>query len=383
MKLSKLLLTILLSLFISFPSLQAQTNFRVMWYNVENLFDTEDDPKTDDNEFLPSGERHWTGKRYRHKLQQLSKVITAAGEWQTPALVGLCEVENNTVLTHLLTRTPLREQHYRYCLTDGSDTRGIQVALLYQRDKFAYISHASCPIRSAVRRERPTRDILHVCGKLISGDTLDVFLCHFPSRSGGEQETKGYRADAARTLRTLCDSIHNERQTPLLLLMGDFNDTPADKNMRDVLGAQPFHKGIQPADGKASGLSLYNLFADASLFPYPGSHKYQGEWHQLDQIIVSGSLLGTPHRPVRLLPESIRLFAPPFLFAKDKTQRGLRPKRTFYGFRYERGFSDHLPLLIDLECTAILPPPIGQPLCLAAIPRWQGQNRKQAPVPVR
>ena len=135
----------ILTLF-SLPS-QGQTDFRVMSYNVENLFDTKDDPLTADNDFLPSGNRHWTPGRLYHKLQQLAKVITAAGEWSTPALVGLCEVENDSVLVRLLNTTPLRRQHYRYCMTHGQDTRGINVALLYQRDKFLYRGHAEHPVR--------------------------------------------------------------------------------------------------------------------------------------------------------------------------------------------------------------------------------------------
>jgi predicted extracellular nuclease len=341
---------LVLLLTITFSCVQAQGDFRVMWYNVENLFDTEDNPLTDDNEFLPSGNRRWTKKRYRHKLQQIAKVIIAAGEWQTPALVGMCEVENDSTLTHLLGRTPLREQHYRYCITSGSDKRGIQVALLYQRDKFAYLGHTSHPVRFTKRREKPTRDILHVWGKVVSGDTLDVFLCHFPSRSGGEEKTEAYRLDAARTLRMLCDSIRDERQTPLLLLMGDFNDTPVNRSLRDILGAVPFdspERGTTlPRKGGREG--LYNLFAGASRLSYPGSHKYQGEWSQLDHIIVNENLLA-PSGNLCLQPGSIRLFTPSFLFTPDPANHSVRPFRTFYGFRYEGGFSDHLPLVVDFK----------------------------------
>ena len=142
----------ILTLF-SLPS-QGQTDFRVMSYNVENLFDTKDDPLTADNDFLPSGNRHWTSGRFYHKLQQLAKVITAAGEWSTPALIGLCEVENDSVLVRLLNYTPLRRQHYRYCMTHGQDTRGINVAFLYQRDKFRYQGHTEHPVRFTRKQGR-------------------------------------------------------------------------------------------------------------------------------------------------------------------------------------------------------------------------------------
>lgn len=337
------LLVILLSGILSVNA-QKEVPFRVLWYNVENMFDTADNPKTEDDEFLPEGNRHWTPKRYYHKLRQLAKVITAAGEWDTPALVGLCEVENDSVLTHLLTRTPLRHQEYRYCMTKGSDTRGIQVALLYQRDKFACIGHTSYPIRTTGKHHKPTRDILHIWGMIATGDTLDVLLCHFPSRYGGEKETEKHRMDAARTLRSLCDSLHTIRNIPQLLLMGDFNDLPQDKSIRQTLAARPLPADIVITPER--NLVLYNLFADPSHLQLPGSHKYQGEWNQLDQIIVSTNLISPTHS-IRLQPASIRLFAPLFLLTKDKTWRGIRPKRTYYGYTYEGGYSDHLPLSVD------------------------------------
>lgn len=317
-------------------------DFRLMWYNVENLFDTVDDPLTNDNEFLPSGNRRWTNKRYNHKLQQIARVINAAGEWGTPAIVGMCEVENDSVLNDLLTRTPLRNQHYRYCITTGSDTRGINVAILYQRDKFAYISHQSVPVKYREGRKKPTRDILHLSGRVISGDTLDIFACHFPSRSGGEKESEGFRLDAALTMRLLCDSVIAVRQSPNLILMGDFNDTPKNRSITEVLGAVPF------STESVDEATFYNLFANSKQFRFPGSHKYQGEWSQLDQIIVNKNL--TPKdNSFHIIPESIQIYAPEFLLKKDKTQRGLRPKRSYFGFKYEGGFSDHLPLLVDFK----------------------------------
>lgn len=321
-------LTILSLLLCCFLPAGSQS-FRVMSYNVENLFDTEDDPLTDDNEFLPTGNRRWTGKRYYHKLQQIAKVITAAGEWDTPALVGLCEVENDTVVTHLLSRTPLRNQHYRYCLSDMSDKRGIRVALLYQRDRFRYLGRQSVPVRFKSRKTPLTRDILHVWGEVITGDTLDVMVCHFPSKYGGEKESEFQRMDAARTLRHLCDSLTTARTRPHLLLMGDFNDPPGSRCMQ-----------------YATGSDLCNLFADKRRLETRGTQKYQANWSQLDQILVSPSLLD-PASKIRCLPESARNLSFPFLLTDDKTWQGIRPRRTYHGFKYEAGFSDHLPIVVD------------------------------------
>jgi endonuclease/exonuclease/phosphatase family metal-dependent hydrolase len=328
-------LPILIILLCTFQA-TAQSPFRVMFYNVENFFDTDDDPLTADEEFLPSGNRRWTTGRYYNKLQQIAKVISAAGEWDTPALAGLCEVENDTVLTHLLRRTPLRNQHYHYCITKGSDVRGINTALLYQRDKFKYIEDRSIPVRHHSAAARPTRNILHVSGEIITGDTLDVFVCHFPSRYGGEKESEARRMDAVHTLRRQCDSLMLIRKNPLILLMGDFNDLPDSESMRAVAGKE-----------------MFNLFTDHTSQSVRGSHKYRSEWNQFDQILVHKNMLSDRSK-IRLMSESAGTLCFPFLFTKDKIWRSERPFRTYHGYKYEGGFSDHLPVIADFS--VLLPP---------------------------
>ena len=317
--------------------------FRVISYNVENLFDTADNPLTDDEEFLPQGSHHWTPKRYNHKLQQIAKVITAAGEWTEPALVGLCEVENDSTLDHLCRRTPLRTQAYRFVSSETDDPRGIRVALLYQRDQFALLGHTSLriPFRGGKKLSRP---LLHVWGKIATGDTLDVFVCHFPSRSNGQLESEPFRIDAARHLRRACDSLYQLRQHPHLLVMGDFNDTPTDRSMVEGLKAHPYVAGLAPH--AIDTLTLYNLFATKRTGQPKGTHKYRGEWSQLDHFLIDASFL-QEKAPFRLHPEGIRIFDADFLWTTDKTYQGRRPLRSFYGFTYEGGFSDHLPLIVD------------------------------------
>ena len=305
-------------------------DFRVMFYNVENLFDTVDDPETNDDEFTPSGARRWTPRRYNAHLNQTAKVVLAVGEWDTPALVGLCEVENDSVVIHLINRTPLRQQNYRYCITTGIDPRGINVVLLYQRDKFQYIEHQSKRIPFS-QPNRRSRDILHVTGRIISGDTLDVFVCHFPSRSGGEKETEQARLDAAGYLRHLCDSIYSQRKKTCILVMGDFNDEPTDKSIQMILNSNDSQR------------DLVHLFADKKTLNNPGTYKYQSEWNQLDQMMISRSMASY------LKDGSPRIFNPSFLLTSDRTNRGQRPKRIYYGFKYEGGFSDHLPIVADFR----------------------------------
>ena len=326
--------------FFLFP-LQAQEEepvlFQVMSYNVENCFDTADNPDVADEEFLPSGERYWTEGRYYRKLQHIAQVIQSAGGWNTPALVGLCEVENDSVMHHLLTRTSLRQLDYRYCITHGQDRRGINVALLYQRDQFRWLGSEEIEI-TLPQKERPTRNILHVWGEIQTSDTVDVFVCHMPSRSGGEIASRPKRLLAANRLRACVDSVLSMRTTPQCLIMGDFNDMPEDESLLVQLRAQAF-----PMDEFVSD-QLYNLFYFGK-----GSYKYKGEWNQLDHFIVNGLLLDKKHS-MHLQENGNIIYKPGFLLTEDKTGRGMRPFRTYYGFKYEGGYSDHLPLL----CTFVL-----------------------------
>jgi Predicted extracellular nuclease len=308
----------------------AQEPFTVMSYNVENLFDTRKSGEWDDGEFQSDGARRWTNGRYYRKLQNIAKVISAAGEWDTPTIIGLCEVEGDSAVSDLLSRTPLRNMQYQFCTATTNDRRGITNALLYQRDKFRYISHHSHQIHFR-KREKKSRNILHVCGQNTKLDTLDIFVCHFPSRYMGERESERDRIDAATHLRSLCDSLYDARNLCRIIIMGDFNDTPTNKSLSEILKAKRI-KGNQTTGQE--GLQLFNLFHNAK-----GSHKHQGKWQQIDHIIISEVLIK------ELQPQSVQTFSPKFILAKDNTFQGYRPMRTFHGFKHEGGFSDHLPLL--------------------------------------
>lgn len=319
-------------------SIQASEPFRVVFYNVENFFDTINEPGKNDSDFLPQSKRHWNSKKYYTKLNQIAKVLSAVGEWQTPALIGLCEVENETVVNDLTQRSPIRKQQYRFVMTDSRDERGIDVALLYQRDQFRLLSHASYRIRFPSPEKR-SRDILHVCGQVKSGDTLDVFVCHYPSRRGGEKASEPYRICASDCLKQKVDSVIGIRQSPAVLIMGDFNDEPSSHSLYHTLCAKPF----QEIDDSTR---LCNLFFPFEKKQYKGSYKYRGYWNLLDQMIVSTHLL-QPGARFGILPDRAGIYEADFLFTEDKTQGGRRPKRSFYGMKYEAGFSDHLPIYAD------------------------------------
>ena len=232
----RLFFILLISLSSLFLSAQNQPPFRVVFWNTENFFDTRHDSLKNDMEFLPHSMRHWNHRRYKKKLDNIARTLTAIGEWNFPALIGLCEVENDTVMRDLTLYSPLKEAGYRYVMTHCSDLRGIDVALLYQRDRFKLLSYSALSVGN-FKGHRPTRDILHVSGLLLTGDTLDIMVAHLPSRSGGVRQSEPYRLYAAQKLKDAADSLINVRPSAKLIIMGDFNDYPTDKSVVQVLQA--------------------------------------------------------------------------------------------------------------------------------------------------
>lgn len=343
-------LLLLFPIFLLYGQTEKDTlSFRVMSYNVENLFDCRHDTLKNDYEFLPEGLRHWNYTKYKNKLDAIARVIIAVGEWTPPALVALCEVENDSVLRDLTRRSALREAGYRYVMTSSPDQRGIDVALLYQRDMFKLLSHQSIsiPCANAKKKFRPTRDILHVSGLLLNKDTLDVFVAHLPSRSGGAKESEPYRMLAAARLKMSADSIYQHRLHPQILIMGDFNDYPDNKSVKDIVAAQaPPQNAAHLQPNK-----FYHLLArKASTQKRFGSYKYQGEWGLLDHIIVSGTLLN-PAAALYTDESRADILRSAFLLTDDKKYGGVQPFRTYYGMKYQGGYSDHLPVWSEFRLT--------------------------------
>ncbi len=315
--------------------------FRVVFYNVENLFDIQDNPQKDDSEFTPEGSKTWTYNRYQNKLNNISKVITSIGEWGCPDLVGLCEVENSKAMNDLTKYSPLKAQNYQYIITQCADRRGINVALMYQRDKFKYLDHKTYKIKFPKQPKKVTRDLLHVTGQVLSKDTLDIFICHFPSRAGGEKSSEPGRIHVASILKFRTDSLMKVRKNANIIIMGDLNDEPFNESIAQKLKALPFDKNTDPK-------SLYNLFYKYTKQKNTGTYKYRKEWNILDQIIVSGNLFDRSQR-VYVLPESAEIFQRDFLMTKDGNNGGKRPKKTYNGRKHEGGYSDHLPVYVDFH----------------------------------
>lgn len=338
------IILLLLTLFI--PEAVSQNGFRVMFYNVENLFDTHDEPLKNDNDFLPDGFMRWTNWKYKKKQSDITKVITAVGGMQSPALVGLCEVENDSVLIDLTKRSPLRAQEYEFIISNSPDERGIEVALLYQRHQFKLLEDTEYEIIFSDKNRRPTRNILHAVGTIVNGDTLDVFVCHFPSRVSGRIETEQARIESARVLRTKVDSLLSARTNLNLIIMGDFNDSPNDKSLRDILKANEM-KSKYIKEGSESRKQLYNLLYRKNKATDYGTYKYKGVWTINDHLIVNGNLLNEESN-IKVKLNKSYIYKKDFLLEVDEKYYGKKPYRTYVGPRYIGGFSDHLPIFMDL-----------------------------------
>lgn len=339
-------LVLLLLLLAAIGRAQEESRFRVATYNVENLFDTIPSPRHGDSEFLPAAERAWHSGRYWKKLGMLARAIAAIGDVRPAALVALCEVEGDTVLTHLTRRTALARLGYEYAVTHSADERGMNVALLYQPELFRPLSVASLRVPYRADKERPTRDVLHVAGRCLTGDTLDVFVCHYPSRRGGTRLTDPYRRRAAETVRRAADSLLAVRGRHNIIIMGDFNAYYPERCIAETLGAIPAQE-VHAAGGAFLRENLYllthGLKADGGI---GGTYKYKGEWQTLDQIIVSGTLLSAAPGHLYTKPAACRLCAFPFLLKNDRSGTPA-PYRTYLGTFYQGGYSDHLPIALD------------------------------------
>ena len=315
-------------------------SYRMAWYNVENLFDTIHQVGYDDHDYTPEGFRRWTGYKLYRKCEQLYRVLTALGEGDMPILVGLCEVENDTAMHRLLYRTPLWRSGYKYLITRGDDRRGINVAMLYQPAHIKVLSHC-CHSVPRYRHRRPTRQWIEAKCLLYSGDTVHVLLAHLPSRMGGVVESEPYRMRVAQMIRARYDSLLSADPSANVVLMGDFNDTPNDRSITQGLRALPSDRGAPEC------AALYNLAHPYAALWGEGSNKYRAYWTTIDQCMVSGALLRRNVR-VSVVSDTMCIYKHGLL-VDDPTHGGVRPKRTFYGAKWENGYSDHLPIYIDLR----------------------------------
>jgi hypothetical protein len=309
---------------------------KVMFYNVENLFDTLDDTLKDDGEFLPGGMTRWTGTRYTKKINAVYKTIIAAGGWSPPAVVGLCEVENRKVLEDLVFRTALSGYGYEIIHGESPDPRGIDVCMIFRKDLVSIIDYKYRIPSASAKDEFDSRSVLYVKCRIF-GDTVHFFINHWPSRRGGSLAGEPLRKAISEMVGSAIDSLVTvSGKCVKIIVLGDFNCSPDDPNIESLLQSE-----------NESGQMLINL-ADQYFHGVGGTYRYAGFWEMLDQIIVSEGLI---KRCSGLFTDKsfFRIFSPGFLLRNDPKYPGMTTFSTYRGYRYQGGFSDHLPVLLDLR----------------------------------
>ena len=314
----------------------------VAFYNLENLYDTLDDPLTNDDDFTPASSKQYGRTIFNHKLQNLATVISELGPQeypQAPDILGVTEIENRKVLELLCAHPLLRAQHYRIIHFDSPDPRGIDVALLYKPDALSVI--AAKPIQVLLpggsKEARFTRDILYVKARMDT-DTLHLLVNHWPSRRGGEIRSRPARVAAAATCRRVMDSIFAYEGEAKIILMGDLNDDPNSKSISQVLGATGYREQLQAT-------ALFNPWE----MPFRrgiGTLANRDHWSLFDQIMVSRGLLLASEKGWHFTNSGI--YRQPSMVENRGRYRGY-PMRTWDGNRYRGGYSDHFPTFITLR----------------------------------
>ena len=338
MKYRTSLLIILLAGFISLAAQGRKEPFTVMFYNVENLFDTLDAPDFEDEAFTPSGYKEWDYDRYEKKLTDVARVILSLPEKGLPALIGFSEVENAQVLEDLAAVRGLRRGDYSVVLEESDDPRGIDCGLIYREDLFQYGGHKLVEVSDLSGESYPLRGILHVWGKGPDGRKLHLFINHWKSRRGGVQETERLRMYAGIALRRQLDRLLSQESSPRVILMGDFNDEPTNRSLMEAVHAANKRKNIWIGD-------LYNLHYDMHNLEDRGTYNYQGTWQMYDQIIVSYSLLDQPSG-LTTSYDGGRILREEWMMITDERHGDKVPLATYWGQTYKGGASDHLPVYV-------------------------------------
>ncbi len=306
--------------------------FSFAFYNLENFFDTKNDPNTFDDDFTPKGIMHWIKKRYFNKRNKIAKVISKIGVEQTgqpPVVIGLAEVENKTVLKDLISSKQLDKYKYKYVHYESADKRGIDVAMLYRTEHFELIESNRYPIELYNDKGEAyySRDILYCKGK-VAGKLIHLFFNHWPSRREGDIESDQKRYLAAMRLREQIDYIKYENPESSVVIFGDFNTNPTDKTIENTVVANDF---FNPAK---------NLYIHGK-----GSLSHDKKWLLFDQIIFSKNFLSENNH---LKHKNFNIYNPGYLSVWKGKFKNI-PFRTFVGRKYQNGYSDHFPVYSVLE----------------------------------
>jgi predicted extracellular nuclease len=336
----RLVVILVLILFISVSCSKSEYNEKriltVAFYNVENLFDLEDEPGKKDEEFTPEGTKKWTAKRYQTKLDTLAKVLSSINNKELPEIIGLCEVENKKVVEDLVHSKYLKAGKYKVVHYDSPDFRGIDCALIYRPKEFKVINSFPIKVNFIDEPNYNTRDILYVKGKTKNREVFHIFVNHWPSRIGGTKKTESKRVEVAGILKSKIDSIQSKKSSAKIIVLGDMNDEPSNKSMTEILQAQ------HPADENTEMVNLmYPVHENKK-----GSYNFRGKWNMLDNIIVSSNLLD--EKGFQCSDEKGYVFQEEWMQFKNKRGK-ISPSRTYGGPNYYGGLSDHFPVYFMLQ----------------------------------
>jgi hypothetical protein len=322
---------------------QTEDTLVIAFWNLQNLFDTVDDPVINDEAFLPNGEMEWTEDRLDKKMYNLSRVIRMMNDGNGPDILGVCEVENQEVFA-LMVAKYLSDLNYQIAYLESPDNRGIDNGLIFKSDKFSILSLQADTVH--LSDEWPTRLIFGV--NLLSDENVKiaVFVNHWPSRRGGQAESEPNRIAAAQTLRNAVDRIYLTDENANIFIIGDFNDDPVNFSLLETLQAHPIKCDSLPTDFEINSEGeLFNL-SYQSFESGEGSYRYRDTWNMLDQIIVSGSIISS--NVIRYLCNSFKVYKPKFIVTQSGKYEGT-PFPTYGGRKYLGGFSDHFPVIAKFK----------------------------------
>lgn len=341
----KKLITIIL-LVVLLPRLSlAQQPYKILFYNVENFFDTIDDPEVLDDEFTPKGIKAWNETKYKKKLHNIERVLfdVSAMNKDYPIVIGLCEVENRNVLEDVVSTPKLTPANYRIVHYDSPEMRGVDVAFIYRPDVFK--KEGEKAIRTIVPSlpDFKTRDILTMWGQ-IENEPFFFMVAHWPSRTGGKEVSEFKRIAVAKQMRAIADSVLTANPATKIVMMGDLNDDPTDKSIAEGFGAKFKLKNLNTTD-------FYNPFAEMLKAGY-GSLAYGDAWNIFDQMIVSENLATGSTGKLKLQHFSGskfygNIFKRHYMVQKEGQYKGY-PLRTYVGDSFQNGFSDHFPVFITI-----------------------------------
>lgn len=316
--------------------------FGVAFYNLENLFDTINNNGKYDLEYSPKGQRQWNSEKYNAKLENLARCIGAMTTKTTPmgpAVIGVSEIENKSVLDDLVRQEAIRKWHLQVIHHDSPDRRGVDVGLLYNPRLFKPVDVTNHTLTIPGYESFRTRDQMCVTG-VLGGDTVSIIVNHWPSRLGGQERSSYLREAAADLSKHIADSLWAIRPGQGVIIMGDLNDDPMDRSCAVNLGAKKDEKGV-------TAHGFYNPWwkmLDKGI----GTLAYKSQWNLFDQIIISGTLLeGNASRPEALRYWKCQVNNFDFLIDREGQRQGY-PHRTFAAGQWLNGYSDHFPTEIFL-----------------------------------